>query len=33
MYDVKEIIDYDYAAHKDQCRMSLNERATVCGRI
>ncbi|MDM8279060.1 hypothetical protein QUW37_07510 [Ligilactobacillus aviarius] len=28
-YDVEEIIDYDYAAHKDQYRMPLNERASI----
>lgn len=28
-YDAKAIIDYDYAAHKDQYRMSLNERASI----
>ena len=28
-YDIKEIIDYDYAAHKDQYRMPLNERASI----
>lgn len=28
-YDAKTIIDYDYAAHKDQYRMPLNERASI----
>lgn len=28
-YDAKAIIDYDYAAHKDQYRMPLNERASI----
>lgn len=29
IYDVEAIIDYDYAAHKDQYRMPLNERASI----
>lgn len=28
-YDAEAIINYDYAAHKDQYRMSLNERASI----
>lgn len=28
-YDAETIIDYDYAAHKDQYRMPLNERASI----
>lgn len=28
-YDAEAIIDYDYAAHKDQYRMPLNERASI----
>lgn len=28
-YDVEAIIDYDYAIHKDQYRMPLNERASI----
>lgn len=28
-YDAEAMIDYDYAAHKDQYRMPLNERASI----
>ena len=28
-YNAETIIDYDYAAHKDQYRMQLNERASI----
>ena len=28
-YYAETIIDYDYAAHKDQYRMPLNERASI----
>lgn len=28
-YDAEAIIDYDYAAHKDQYRMPLSERASI----
>lgn len=28
-YDAEAIIDYDYAAHKDQYRMPLDERASI----
>lgn len=28
-YGVEAIIDYDYAAYKDQYRMLLNERASI----
>lgn len=28
-YDTETIIDYDYAEHKDQYRMPLNERASI----
>lgn len=28
-YDADAIIDYDYAAHKDQYRTPLNERALI----
>lgn len=28
-YDVEAIIDYNYASHKDQYRMPLNERASI----
>lgn len=29
IYDAEAIIDYDYATHKDQYRMPLNERASI----
>lgn len=29
IYDSEAIIDYDYAAHKGQYRMPLNERASI----
>lgn len=29
IYDAKVIIDYDYAAHKDQYQMPLSERASI----
>ena len=28
-YNAEAIIDYDYAAHKDQYRIPLNERASI----
>lgn len=28
-YNAEAIIDYDYATHKDQYRMPLNERASI----
>lgn len=28
-YDAEAIIDYDYATHKNQYRMPLNERASI----
>lgn len=28
-YDAEAIIHYDYATHKDQYRMPLNERASI----
>lgn len=28
-YDAETIIDYDYASHKNQYRMPLNERASI----
>ncbi|WP_290033286.1 hypothetical protein [Ligilactobacillus cholophilus] len=28
-YDAQKLINYDYAKHKDQYRMPLNERAAI----